>query len=67
LSGPTATLMARASEHHNHNHNHNQEQEQTMSEDTPAAVQHADTASEAIRSINHLTWGTVPAPLAQLH
>jgi hypothetical protein len=35
-----------------------------MSEDTPAVVQHADTAHEAIRSINHLTRGTVPAPLA---
>jgi len=31
---------------------------------TPAVVQRADDACEAIRAINHLTAGTVPAPLA---
>ena len=34
-----------------------------MDEHTPPVVAHAETAYEAIRAINHLTVGAVPAPL----
>ena len=33
-------------------------------DETPAVVQHADDAYEAIRAINHLTYQSIPAPLA---